>query len=83
MLDSVLAARDRFLVPGGAILPDQASIYVAGGGPAAGGLSFWDEVYGFSMAPVKGTLQAAGGVGSEAGGKVALGCWLGDLPHGL
>ncbi|KFM23394.1 putative protein arginine N-methyltransferase 3 [Auxenochlorella protothecoides] len=59
MLDSVLAARDRFLVPGGAILPDQASIYVAGGGPAAGGLSFWDEVYGFSMAPVKGTLQAA------------------------
>jgi hypothetical protein len=49
----VLYARDRFLAPGGAVLPDTATIYVAGGTAGATGLSFWDDVYGFSMAPVK------------------------------
>lgn len=29
MLDSVLWARDKYLVPGGKMLPDRAQIYVA------------------------------------------------------
>lgn len=49
----VLYARDRYLAPGGAVLPDTATIYVAGGAAGATGLCFWDDVYGFSMAPVK------------------------------
>lgn len=73
MLDSVLVARDRFLVPGGAILPDRASIFVAGGGPAAAGLSFWDDVYGFSMASVQKTLKAAGSWGLHRGGAAPQG----------
>jgi protein arginine N-methyltransferase 3 len=49
----VLHARDRYLAPGGAVLPDTATIYVAGGNAQATGLPFWDDVYGFNMAPVK------------------------------
>ena len=33
MLDSVLVARNRFLRPGGAMLPDVASMFVAGFSP--------------------------------------------------
>lgn len=29
MLDSILWARDRYLVPGGKMLPDRAQLYVA------------------------------------------------------
>lgn len=42
MLDSVLAARDKWLAPGGVVLPDLAIIYVAGGTVAAQGLDFWE-----------------------------------------
>lgn len=31
MLDTVLHARDLYLKPGGAMLPDRANIYIAGG----------------------------------------------------
>lgn len=41
MLDSVLAARDRWLAPGGVLLPDMATIHVAGAGYGALGLQFW------------------------------------------
>ena len=47
MLGSVLAARDRWLRPGGALLPDLALLYVAAGGEGATGLDFWKDVYGF------------------------------------
>lgn len=59
MLDSVLVARDRFLKPGGAILPDLATIHVAGGGPDAGGLGFWTDVYGFDMSLLADALTEA------------------------
>ena len=64
MLDSVLAARDRWLRPGGAVLPDIATILVAGAGDGAMGLDFWESVYGFKMAPVADELRrgAAGKV---------------------
>eukprot|EP00192_Tetraselmis_astigmatica_P003868 CAMPEP_0117670264 /NCGR_PEP_ID=MMETSP0804-20121206/12640_1 /TAXON_ID=1074897 /ORGANISM="Tetraselmis astigmatica, Strain CCMP880" /LENGTH=572 /DNA_ID=CAMNT_0005478511 /DNA_START=129 /DNA_END=1844 /DNA_ORIENTATION=+ len=52
MLDSVFAARDRWLRPGGAMLPDRASVFVAAGNESAAGLDFWDDVYGFNMAPI-------------------------------
>lgn len=41
MLDSVLYARDRFLKPGGAMLPDIASIFIAGASAQATGSPFW------------------------------------------
>ncbi|KAG2372505.1 protein arginine N-methyltransferase [Vigna angularis] len=49
MLGSVLYARDRWLKPGGAILPDTATIFVAGFGKGATSLPFWDNVCGFDM----------------------------------
>jgi hypothetical protein len=41
MLDSLLAARDRWLAPGGALLPDLAAIHVAGASRQAFGTAFW------------------------------------------
>lgn len=41
MLDSVITARDRWLKPGGAVLPDIATIYVAGASREALGTAFW------------------------------------------
>lgn len=52
MLSSVLFARDKWLKPGGAILPDTASIYAAGFGSGGTSLPFWEEVYGFNMSCV-------------------------------
>ncbi|KAF6259626.1 S-adenosyl-L-methionine-dependent methyltransferase [Scenedesmus sp. NREL 46B-D3] len=59
MLDSVLAARDRWLAPRGALLPDLASISVAGASRGAFGTGFWQDVYGFSMQPIADELAAA------------------------
>ena len=58
MLDSVLVARDRFLRPGGAILPDIANLYVALGSFESEGLSFWNDIYGLSMRPVAETIRS-------------------------
>ncbi|KAL2337217.1 hypothetical protein Fmac_011663 [Flemingia macrophylla] len=49
MLGSVLYARDRWLKPGGAILPDTATIFVAGFGKGATSLPFWENVCNFDM----------------------------------
>ncbi|KAI9115208.1 hypothetical protein K1719_013527 [Acacia pycnantha] len=49
MLSSVLYARDRWLKPGGAILPDRATIFVAGFGKGGTCLPFWENVCGFDM----------------------------------
>ncbi|PRW18336.1 putative arginine N-methyltransferase 3 [Chlorella sorokiniana] len=57
MLGSVLHARDRWLRPGGAVLPDVANIYVAAAGAGASGLGFWSDVYGFSMEAVRESLR--------------------------
>ena len=55
MLDSVLAARDRWLAPGGLMFPDMASLYM-------GGLAnidqreerfgYWANVHGFTMTSI-------------------------------
>uniref|UniRef100_A0A7N0UBP2 C2H2-type domain-containing protein n=1 Tax=Kalanchoe fedtschenkoi TaxID=63787 RepID=A0A7N0UBP2_KALFE len=52
MLNSVLFARDRWLKPGGAVLPDTATMFVAGFGKGATSIPFWDNVYGFNMSCV-------------------------------
>lgn len=57
MLDSVLIARDLFLRPGGAILPDIANIYIALGTYASEGLDFWEDIYGLSMTPIAETIR--------------------------
>ncbi|MED6146722.1 Protein arginine N-methyltransferase 3 [Stylosanthes scabra] len=49
MLDSVLYARDRWLKTGGAILPDTATIFVAGFGKGGTSLPFWEDVCEFDM----------------------------------
>lgn len=49
MLGSVLYARDRYLKPGGAILPDTATIFVAGFGKGGTSLPFWENVCDFDM----------------------------------
>ncbi|KDP40554.1 hypothetical protein JCGZ_24553 [Jatropha curcas] len=52
MLSSVLFARDKWLKPGGAILPDTATIYAAGFGIGGTSLPFWKDVYGFNMSSI-------------------------------
>ncbi|XP_061351154.1 probable protein arginine N-methyltransferase 3 isoform X2 [Gastrolobium bilobum] len=52
MLGSVLYARDRWLKPGGAILPDTATIFVAGFGKGGTSLPFWENVCDFDMSCV-------------------------------
>lgn len=52
MLESVLAVRDRWLRPGGVVLPDRCDLCVCGIEDAAyraEKLGFWDCVYGFAM----------------------------------
>lgn len=55
MLQSVLVARDRFLAPGGTVLPNKTTIVleVADERPGTGPLDFWDQVYGFDLSPVR------------------------------
>uniref|UniRef100_A0A5B7BJ35 Methyltransferase domain-containing protein n=1 Tax=Davidia involucrata TaxID=16924 RepID=A0A5B7BJ35_DAVIN len=52
MLSSVLFARDQWLKPGGAILPDTATMFVAGFGRGGTSIPFWENVYGFNMSCV-------------------------------
>merc|ERR1711935_191622 len=56
MLETVLYARDKWLVPGGLILPDKASLYICGIEDAKyrqEKLGWWDDVYGFDMTCIK------------------------------
>jgi type I protein arginine methyltransferase len=52
MLDSVIYARDKYLVPGGLMVPSHAKLQIA---PVAGSelvnshVDFWNHVYGFTM----------------------------------
>lgn len=55
----MLYARDHFLKPGGALLPDRAALWAAAGDAAAAGLSFWDDVYGFSFPAVRAAVSDA------------------------
>ncbi|KAK6453987.1 S-adenosyl-L-methionine-dependent methyltransferase [Scheffersomyces xylosifermentans] len=54
MLDTVLYARDKYLVKGGLILPDKCSMYIAGIEDAQykdEKIHYWEDVYGFDYSP--------------------------------
>jgi protein arginine N-methyltransferase 1 len=56
MLDSVLYARDKWLVPGGLIFPDRAIMYIAAIEDRKyieDKMAFWERVYGIDMSPMK------------------------------
>ncbi|KAI4347016.1 hypothetical protein L6164_007867 [Bauhinia variegata] len=56
MLDTVLHARDKWLVDGGTVLPDKASLYVTAIEDAdykEDKIEFWNSVYGFDMSCIK------------------------------
>ena len=49
MLESVLRARDRLLVPGGHIFPNHANLYVAAYSFDDSKIDFWKNCYGFDL----------------------------------
>lgn len=54
MLDTVLYARDKYLVKGGLILPDKCSMHIAGiedGEYKDEKINYWQDVYGFDYSP--------------------------------
>ena len=60
MLDSVLWARDKYLVKGGKMLPDRAQLFIAAledGQYKAQKRTFWNDVYGFDMSVMTPTVM--------------------------
>jgi protein arginine N-methyltransferase 1 len=56
MLNTIIHARDKWLKPGGVMLPDKASLYLAGIEDADyknEKVEFWNNVYGFDMKCIK------------------------------
>ncbi|RKF82592.1 Protein arginine N-methyltransferase 1 [Golovinomyces cichoracearum] len=60
MLDTVLYARDKYLVSNGLIFPDKATLFMSGiedGEYKDEKIGFWDNVYGFDFSPLKKTAM--------------------------
>jgi type I protein arginine methyltransferase len=60
MLDSVLWARDKYLVKGGKMLPDKCSVYIAAledGEYKNQKATFWNDVYGVNMSCMTSTVM--------------------------
>jgi len=60
MFDSIIFARDKWLAPGGMLLPDKAGVYLTAIEDAKykeEKINFWDRVYGFNMSCVKGAAM--------------------------
>jgi len=56
MLNTVLYARNKWLIDGGVIMPDRARMYICGiedGDYMTEKINFWDNVYGFKMTCLK------------------------------
>jgi protein arginine N-methyltransferase 1 len=56
MLDTVLFARDKWLVKDGVVFPDKAVLYLSAiedGQVKSDRIDFWNNVYGFDMTPIK------------------------------
>jgi len=56
MLDTVLYARDKWMVPGGVLFPDKATLYITAIEDEQykhRKMDFWDSVYGFGMSCIK------------------------------
>jgi hypothetical protein len=90
MLDDALAGAKkltlqvrRWLKPGGAMLPDFATMYIAAADASALDLGFWDAVYGFSYAPVAAELHAAAQVPGSSPAWPAVGEYAGIQLQGV
>jgi len=58
MLQTVLFARDKWLAPGGMIMPDRATLYLTGIEDRTykdEKINWWDQVYGFDMSCIRKT----------------------------
>mmetsp|Transcript_17405 Transcript_17405/g.25701 ORF Transcript_17405/g.25701 Transcript_17405/m.25701 type:complete len:366 (+) Transcript_17405:101-1198(+) len=56
MLDTVIFARDKWLIQGGIIFPDKAIMYISALEDSTvkrDRIDFWNDVYGFDMTPIK------------------------------
>jgi len=56
MLETVLAARDRWLAPGGMLFPDKCSLYICAIEDRQykdDKIHWWDDVYGFDMSCIR------------------------------
>ncbi|KAK9373611.1 S-adenosyl-L-methionine-dependent methyltransferase [Lipomyces chichibuensis] len=56
MLDSVLVARDKYLAPGGLMVPSEVRLLVAGLRDSEfinDKVNFWNDIYGFKMSAMK------------------------------
>ena len=56
MLDTVIFARDKWLIENGIIFPDKAVMYLTAiedGNVRRDRFDYWDNVYGFDMSPIK------------------------------
>jgi protein arginine N-methyltransferase 1 len=61
MLDTVIFARDKWLKPGGVVLPDRATLSLTAiedGQYRNDKIDFWDNVYGFNMRVIKDLAMA-------------------------
>ena len=59
-IDSILWARDRYLVPGGKMLPDRAQLYIAAIEDHVYSLEnqeFWSNVHGVNMSCITPTVM--------------------------
>ncbi|KAF0695467.1 Aste57867_13710 [Aphanomyces stellatus] len=61
MLDTVLFARDKWLVPGGLLFPDQATMHLQAVNDSTARLAFWDDVYGYNMQAVRDRVETKDG----------------------
>jgi protein arginine N-methyltransferase 1 len=56
MLDTVIFARDKWLIPNGVVFPDKAQLYLAAmedGHYKRDRIDFWNNVYGFDYSPIR------------------------------
>ncbi|KAJ2769310.1 hypothetical protein IWQ56_002603 [Coemansia nantahalensis] len=87
MLDSVLAARDRYLAPGGLLAPSASYVYltaITDDGYMANVVNYWDDVYGFKMSTMKpsGAVNEADVAVVAADSVVASRALLTEIDHG-
>lgn len=58
MLLSVLTARDKYLRPGGLMLPSRCSMVIQGVSDVERRLSWWSDVYGLDMSPLRAAVMS-------------------------
>ncbi|ETW01826.1 hypothetical protein H310_06400 [Aphanomyces invadans] len=57
MLDTVLFARDKWLVSGGLLFPDKSTMHLQAIHDSSARLAFWEDVYGYNMHAVRDRVE--------------------------